>query len=93
MKNFLLSAMLMAVSVLPAVHAREINPATEKAKDMLSIPDGIFQTIKPAYLTGAVIPSWRDGWFLHLSGGVSAFVGSPIGCDDLFGRIKPALQE
>lgn len=92
MKKFLLSAMLMAVSVLPAVHAREINPATEKAKDMLSIPDGIFQTIKPAYLTGAVIPSWRDGWFLHLSGGVSAFVGSPIGCDDLFGRIKPALQ-
>ena len=33
----------------------------------------------------------RSGnWFVSLSGGASAFLGTPLGCEDLFGRIKPS---
>ncbi|NDV80744.1 OmpA family protein [Bacteroides sp. 51] len=53
----------------------------------------MLEPIKPSYLeniTSARI--WKDNWFLGISGGASAFVGSPLGCADLFGRIEPTLS-
>ena len=53
----------------------------------------MLEPIKPSYLeniTSARI--WKDNWFLSISGGASAFVGSPLGCTDLFGRIEPTLS-
>lgn len=53
----------------------------------------MLEPIKPSYLeniTSARI--WKDNWFLSISGGVSAFVGSPLGCADLFGRMEPTLS-
>ena len=51
------------------------------------------QPIKPAYLENAVeVSPWRGNWFVNVSGGVSAFVGSPLGCGDIFDRTKPALS-
>ena len=38
------------------------------------------------------VSSWRGNWFVNVSGGVSAFVGSPLGCGDIFDRTKPALS-
>ena len=35
--------------------------------------------------------NWKSNWFFNVSGGTSAFVGSPLGCEDLFGRMKPTL--
>jgi len=49
--------------------------------------------INPTYLN--VCPTsglWKQGWFLGATAAASAFVGNPIGCEDLFGRIKPAFQ-
>ena len=52
-----------------------------------------FRMLEPTYLTDVVSTSaWRNNWFVNLSGGVSAFIGSPVGCEDLFGRIKPAIS-
>jgi hypothetical protein len=31
-------------------------------------------------------------WFINVAGGGSAFIGSPKGCEDLFGRVQPTLQ-
>ena len=40
----------------------------------------------------AVIGStWSDNWFVGISGGANAFIGKPLGCEDLFGRIKPTF--
>lgn len=51
-----------------------------------------FRMLEPTYLTDVVSASaWRNNWFVNLSGGASAFIGSPLGCEDLFGRIKPAI--
>ncbi len=52
----------------------------------------MLEPIEPSYLeniTSARI--WNGNWFLGISGGASAFVGSPLGCADLFNRIKPTL--
>jgi outer membrane protein OmpA-like peptidoglycan-associated protein len=54
--------------------------------------DELIQTITPSYISGAVVPSWRDNWFINVAGGASAFIGDPIGCEDLFGRVQPTLQ-
>lgn len=53
----------------------------------------MLEPIEPSYLeniTSARI--WNGHWFLGISGGASAFVGSPIGCADLFNRIEPTLS-
>ncbi len=48
--------------------------------------------INPSYLKNVMIYSgWKDNWFVNLSGGTTAFLGSPLGCEDLSGRIKPAI--
>ena len=33
---------------------------------------------------------WKSNWFFSLQGGASAFIGSPMGCSDLWGRTVPA---
>ena len=51
-----------------------------------------WETVQPSYLIDVVsVSTWKDNWFLNVSGGTSAFLGSPLGCEDLFGRMKPTL--
>ena len=53
----------------------------------------MLEPIEPSYLeniTSARI--WNGNWFLSISGGASAFVGSPLGCADLFNRTEPTLS-
>lgn len=53
----------------------------------------MLEPIEPSYLeniTSARI--WNGNWFLSISSGASTFVGSPLGCADLFDRIEPALS-
>lgn len=57
-----------------------------------SLADEIQRPLTPHYIAEAIARSWKDNWFVNISGGVSSFIGSPIGCEDLFGRMKPTLQ-
>lgn len=51
------------------------------------------QSLQPTYLTNITEGSnFGSNWFLELKGGMSAFLGSPIGCGDMFDRMKPAVQ-
>lgn len=44
----------------------------------------------PSYMEGVLVASpWTDNWFVGVSGGASAFLGKPLGCGDLFGRLQP----
>ena len=53
----------------------------------------LLQPLEPVYLDNVVeVSPWRGNWFVNMSGGVSAFVGSPLGCGDIFDRTKPALS-
>ena len=55
--------------------------------------NGLLQPMQPAYLDGVITsPPWSGNWFVTLSGGAAAFLGTPLGCDDLFARIQPAYH-
>ena len=49
--------------------------------------------ITPSYLNGVTSTTgWDNNWFIEAKGGASAFIGTPIGCGDLFDRVMPVLQ-
>ena len=49
--------------------------------------------ITPTYLEGVTATSgWDNNWFVEAKGGTSVFIGTPIGCGDLFDRVMPVLQ-
>lgn len=53
----------------------------------------LLQPMQPLYLDGVVLPMSRSGnWFVSIAGGATAFLGSPLGCEDLFGRLKPSYS-
>ena len=55
--------------------------------------EDITSTLEPSYLTNvSVAANWGDNRFIEVKGGASAFLGSPIGCGDVFDRITPAIQ-
>lgn len=52
-----------------------------------------FKALSPSYLNVRLHGgNAATGWFISVQGGAAAFVGDPIGCDDLFGRVKPTLK-
>lgn len=53
----------------------------------------LLQPIQPVYLDGVVLPVFRTGnWFVSVAGGTTAFWGAPLGCEDLFGRLRPSYS-
>ena len=55
--------------------------------------NGRLQPVEPVYLDGVLTsPPWSGNWFVTFSGGASAFLGTPLGCNDLFGRIRPTYN-
>ncbi len=90
MKRFL----LLSVLSLP-IAAKAYNvPLTDTIRwENLPRWEDLSQPLEPVYLENAVeVSPWRGNWFVNVSGGVSAFVGSPLGCGDIFDRTKPALS-
>lgn len=53
----------------------------------------LLQPLQPSYLDGVVVPTRGNGnWFVSIAGGATAFLGTPLGCEDLFGRLKPSYS-
>jgi len=53
----------------------------------------LLQPMQPVYLDGVVLPMSSTGnWFVGITGGTTAFLGTPLGCEDLFGRVKPSYS-
>lgn len=49
--------------------------------------------VQPSYLKHVTATSgWGANWFMDITGGAAAFAGTPLGCEDLFGRITPSLS-
>lgn len=89
-KKFLLLSILSLPLMAKAYHV----PMTDTIRwEILPQWEELLQPLEPAYLENAVeVSPWRGNWFVNVSGGVSAFVGSPLGCGDIFDRTKPALS-
>ena len=59
----------------------------------VSLTEQMEVELSPTYLNAYTTSGlWKQGWFLSASAAASAFVGDPLGCEDLFGRVKPSLQ-
>lgn len=53
----------------------------------------LLQPMQPAYLDGVVLPACGSGnWFVSIAGGTTAFLSTPLGCEDVFGRMKPSYS-
>lgn len=51
------------------------------------------QPLTPTYLENVAASSvWASNWFLSVKGGMSAFLGKPVGHGDFFDRTKPMLN-
>lgn len=51
------------------------------------------EQVQSVYLDGVVLPVRGSGnWFVSIAGGTTAFLGTPLGCEDLFGRLKPSYS-
>lgn len=74
---------------------RYVNFGSKYINDTRETPvaQSLENELSPTYLNSYSPSSlWSSGWFMSASVAGSAFVGDPIGCDDLFGRVRPALQ-
>lgn len=84
------------VLILPLALSLNAQAGNVRLLDSLVVHNAsleMLEPIEPSYLeniTSARI--WNGNWFLGISGGTSAFVGSPVGCADLFNRIEPTLS-
>lgn len=67
--------------------AQEAMP--ESQSDLCA--ETMMQELTPTYIPYYCSPGFRTGFFLSLQGGASAFIGDPMGCADLFGRLEPAF--
>lgn len=60
---------------------------------MLAWAQESFESITPTYLTNVTeAANWGRNWFVEFKGGASAFMGTPIGCGDVFDRLTPSVQ-
>lgn len=53
----------------------------------------LYKDISPINLSGILLDNiWNYNWFMDVAVGPSFFLGKPLGCEDLFGRIEPSFQ-
>ena len=92
MKKYLFMFLLSLTSMVSV--AREcIVTARQRCKIEAKTKADRLVPITPSYLDGVTSTTgWDNNWFIEAKGGASAFIGTPIGCGDLFDRVMPALQ-
>lgn len=86
----LIFTVLCSLQVRAAVHATVGD--TVRCNSMEEDVE-LFQPLQSSYLDAVIIPARGSGnWFVSIAGGANAFLGTPLGCEDLFGRIKPTYS-
>ena len=79
-------------SLQARANVRTIQEDTVRCTSFYDVTE-LLQPMQPAYLDGVVLPMSRSGnWFVSIGGGATAFLGTPLGCEDLFGRLKPSYS-
>ena len=85
--------MSMLCLALTASASGQSNEVDSSYMEPVITSDVMLQSLQPTYLRNVSEGSgWDRNWFLEVKGGTSAFLGSPVGCGDLFDRLTPALQ-
>lgn len=89
-KIFFMSMFCLALTTV--AHGQQTSADTLAVKADITT-EYLLQPLKPTYLKNANVASgWGSNWFVEVKGGASAFMGSPLGCGDVFDRVTPTLQ-
>lgn len=92
MKKYLFMFLLSTTSMV-SMARDSIVTAQQRCRNELQDKADLLVPITPSYLDGVTSTTgWNNNWFVEAKGGASAFIGSPIGCGDLFDRGMPVLQ-
>lgn len=92
MKKILFSLLAASLSVGAQAGVHTEYADTSSVVRTLRSNDAL-RPITPTYMKGTLVSSsWADNWFVQVAGGATAFLGKPLGCDDIFGRMKPAVS-
>ena len=87
---------ILSLALMMSVGAYADNqPSVADSATVIQIEDydNLLSPIKPTYLKGALVDSpWSGHWFIQSAGGTTAFLGKPLGCNDIFGRTEPAFH-
>ena len=90
-KKIVIMSMLCLALTAPA--SGQSNEVDSSYMEPVVTSDVMLQSLQPTYLRNVSEGSgWDRNWFLEVKGGTSAFLGSPVGCGDLFDRLTPAVQ-
>ena len=83
----------LCLSVLPLRADDADTSADSIAMQVQETSEQYLQRLTPTYLKKvSEAANWGRNWFMEVKGGASAFLGSPIGCGDVFDRLTPVLQ-
>ena len=93
MKKYFILSMLMFLGLSMDASVTQNDNAGNIGNNKNIQYDTEQKTLQPTYLSNITESSnLGSNWFLELKGGVSSFIGSPIGCGDVIDRTKPVLQ-
>ena len=93
-KNMFRKSVFILLLSLAAIVQTKAAPAERDSLLQSEILEDVtlLSPIEPSYLSGVTSGGgWGSNWFVNLQGGASAFIGTPIGCADLFDRTMPVL--
>lgn len=93
MKKKMLLLSMLAISGM-SVYAQHVETQTDTIHEELSqVDENLMKPLQPTYLSHNKEGfGWVRNWFVEAKGGCTAFLGTPIGCGDLFDRTTPVLQ-
>lgn len=84
---------MMCLTVMTVVAQENLQIDDTLYTQQVFTEEQLLQEQKPSYLTNiSEAANWGRNWFIELKGGASAFLGTPIGCGDVFDRLTPAVQ-
>lgn len=93
MKKIFISISMMCLTVMTVVAQENRQIDDTLYTQQVFTEEQLLQEQKPSYLTNiSEAANWGRNWFIELKGGASAFLGTPIGCGDLFDRLTPTIQ-
>ena len=82
-----IAIMSMLCLALTAQASGQSNEVDSFYTEPVITTDMLMQPLKPTYLRNVTEGAgWDRNWFLEVKGGTSAFLGTPVGCGDLFDR-------
>lgn len=85
--------LLLTLGISATAHATYVSPTKHLERLMDEYRNEALRPITPTFLENAVESDpWRSNWFVDLQGGANFFLGSPLGCEDAFGRVKPLMR-